>query len=239
MDATVDLTAGRRSLEPGEGPGMLVNLRPYLDENCHYVVMGLAPDCTEAEVKDAYRKQAVLYHPDSTRLPTEEATPKFLKLQEAYAQLSDPAARRWYDYTLTIDTLARAEQLDPAAARAVSGGGRASPSDGNAQRGSRYVWPYEAGNAPEWSEEYASENRERAGYVNKGTDELANGELVPLNGLATIGLGADIVAICIAVLLALGIAVSGNLGNVAIDPDANSLYALLSSSSSDYSDSVE
>ena len=247
------LPTGRGRVAPGEGSArQLVDLRPYLDDDCHYVVMDLSPDCTEAEVKDAYRKRAVLYHPDSTRLPPAEAVPKFIRLQEAYAQLSDPATRRWYDYRLTIDTLARAEQLGPRAPRldtasssaseststsASSSASRREESSSGPQAGSpRYLWPYESGartsGPPEWSEEYRVANRERAGYLNKGTDELGNGEMVPLSEFATIGLGADLIAIGVALALALGIVASGNLDNVSADPSSDPLFALLASSPS-------
>jgi DnaJ-class molecular chaperone len=59
----------------------------------YYAILGLAKDATEEEIKSAYRKLAMKYHPD--REGGDES--KFKDINEAYETLSDSAKRRVYD----------------------------------------------------------------------------------------------------------------------------------------------
>ncbi|MES3629675.1 MAG: molecular chaperone DnaJ [Longimonas sp.] len=62
----------------------------------YYDVLGVARDASEREIKKAYRKKAMKYHPD--RNPDdEEAEQKFKQAAEAYEILSDEDTRRRYD----------------------------------------------------------------------------------------------------------------------------------------------
>ncbi|MCK6506222.1 molecular chaperone DnaJ [Myxococcota bacterium] len=62
----------------------------------YYEVLGVARDSTEADIKKAYRKLAMQYHPD--RNPGDaEAEAKFKEVSEAYAVLSDAEKRGMYD----------------------------------------------------------------------------------------------------------------------------------------------
>lgn len=62
----------------------------------YYDILGVARDVAEKELKAAYRKQAMAYHPDRNSSPEAEA--KFKEASEAYEVLSDPQKRRIYDH---------------------------------------------------------------------------------------------------------------------------------------------
>ena len=62
----------------------------------YYEVLGVKKDATEDEIKKAYRKLAIKYHPD--RNPDNaEAEEKFKEAAEAYDVLHDPQKRQQYD----------------------------------------------------------------------------------------------------------------------------------------------
>lgn len=62
----------------------------------HYQTMGVARDATEEQIRKAYRKLAMKYHPD--RNPGDaDADAKFKEIQSAYDVLSDSDKKRLYD----------------------------------------------------------------------------------------------------------------------------------------------
>lgn len=62
----------------------------------YYKVLGVAPNATTDEIKKAFRKLAVKYHPDKTR-GDKAAEEKFKEINEANEVLSDPEKRKKYD----------------------------------------------------------------------------------------------------------------------------------------------
>jgi curved DNA-binding protein len=62
----------------------------------YYKLLGVARNASEAEIKKAYRKLAMKYHPDHAK-GDKTAEDKFKKLSEAYAVLSDKQKRQEYD----------------------------------------------------------------------------------------------------------------------------------------------
>lgn len=65
-------------------------------ERDYYRILELAPGATDEEIRRAYRRLALRWHPD--RNPGEpEAEEHFKAISEAYAVLVDPAKRRQYD----------------------------------------------------------------------------------------------------------------------------------------------
>ncbi|HAN40426.1 MAG TPA: molecular chaperone DnaJ [Candidatus Cloacimonetes bacterium] len=62
----------------------------------YYEVLGVSKDADEAEIKKAYRKLAMQYHPDKNP-DNKEAEEKFKEASEAYEVLSDKDKRQRYD----------------------------------------------------------------------------------------------------------------------------------------------
>ncbi|OPY10212.1 MAG: Chaperone protein DnaJ [Syntrophus sp. PtaB.Bin001] len=62
----------------------------------YYKILGLEKNASKDEIKKAYRKLALKYHPDKNP-NNKEAEEKFKKISEAYAVLSDEEKRKQYD----------------------------------------------------------------------------------------------------------------------------------------------
>ncbi|AMD19445.1 HBR544Wp [Eremothecium sinecaudum] len=66
-------------------------------KQCYYELLGVSSVASDDELKRAYRKKALQYHPDKNREDTEKATEIFATIRSAYEVLSDPQERAWYD----------------------------------------------------------------------------------------------------------------------------------------------
>ena len=71
----------------------------------YYEILGLDKNTTDDELKKAYRKLAMQYHPD--RNPGKEtwANEKFKEINEAYSILGDPQKRQQYDQFGTVGNI--------------------------------------------------------------------------------------------------------------------------------------
>ncbi len=67
-----------------------------MDKRDYYEVLGVEKTATADEIKKAYRKKAIQYHPDKNP-GDKEAEEKFKEAAEAYEVLSDPQKRQRYD----------------------------------------------------------------------------------------------------------------------------------------------
>lgn len=65
------------------------------DPKHYYEILGVAPNASAAEIKTAYRRKAMEYHPDRCHLPN--AKELFQRVEEAYRVLHDPTSRSRYD----------------------------------------------------------------------------------------------------------------------------------------------
>jgi len=66
----------------------------------YYVILGLTPWADQRQIRQSYRDLSKLYHPDTTRLPQELAIAKFREINQAYATLSNPERRSFYDRSI-------------------------------------------------------------------------------------------------------------------------------------------
>ena len=74
-----------------------------------YKTLGIMRDATEDEIKRAYKKLALKYHPDRNSNKSESereiANTKFKEIGEAYEILSDPEKKRRYDQGVEIEDI--------------------------------------------------------------------------------------------------------------------------------------
>ena len=61
----------------------------------YYDILGVSKNTDEKEIKKAYRKLALKYHPDRNK--SKDAEEKFKEISTAYAVLSNPEKRKVYD----------------------------------------------------------------------------------------------------------------------------------------------
>jgi curved DNA-binding protein len=79
--------------------------------NDYYQILGVDKSASADQIKKAYRKMAMKYHPDHAK-DDKGAEEKFKKISEAYAVLSDPEKRKQYDTYGSADFQERFSQED-------------------------------------------------------------------------------------------------------------------------------
>lgn len=75
----------------------------------YYNILNIDKKATQDEIKRAYRKLAIKYHPDKNQ-GNKDAEEKFKEISEAYEVLSDPKKREEYD---TYGSVGNGPRLDP------------------------------------------------------------------------------------------------------------------------------
>jgi curved DNA-binding protein len=71
----------------------------------YYGILGVPSNASDGEIKKAYRKLAMQYHPDRNSGKEEWANEKFKEINEAYAVLGDPQKRKQYDQFGTVGNI--------------------------------------------------------------------------------------------------------------------------------------
>jgi len=77
---------------------MMVNIKM---KNNYYEILGVAKDASSTDIKKAYHKQQMQYHPDKNK--SSGAEEKSKDINEAYQVLSDLTKRQQYDQSINIE----------------------------------------------------------------------------------------------------------------------------------------
>ncbi|KRX02093.1 Thioredoxin-like fold [Pseudocohnilembus persalinus] len=78
------------------------NQQKKTKEQNHYQTLGVKQSASEQEIRKAYKKLAIKYHPDriNDQEEKEKASEKFAEINNAYEVLTDPKLREDYDFQL-------------------------------------------------------------------------------------------------------------------------------------------
>jgi len=87
----------------------------------HYEILGVKKSSTQDEIRTAYRRLVLKYHPDRSKDP--KSTDVFIRITEAYEILSDPQRRKNYDAILSMEAAKAAEPPQQQVRTAQYGGG--------------------------------------------------------------------------------------------------------------------
>src|SRR5689334_9371100 len=95
----------------------------------YYDILGVSKSASADDIKKAYRKQALEWHPDRHKDNKEAAEKRFKEINEAYQVLSNPQKKSSYD------------QFGSAGPQGFPGGGQGNPFAG----GSPFTYTYSTG----------------------------------------------------------------------------------------------
>lgn len=73
-----------------------------LPNTCLYSLLKIKPDATQKQIKSAYYKLSLIFHPDKQGIDNKKASEKFSEISEAYNILSNANTRRVYDRSRKI-----------------------------------------------------------------------------------------------------------------------------------------
>jgi len=71
----------------------------------YYRILGVPENALDGEIKKAYRRLAMQYHPDRNPGKEEWANEKFKEINEAYGVIGDPQKRKQYDQFGTVGNI--------------------------------------------------------------------------------------------------------------------------------------
>jgi curved DNA-binding protein CbpA len=78
-----------------------MNASSTTQENLNfYEILQVSPNATQAEIRKAYLKLSLKFHPDKNPNNVEQAKEQFIRIGKAYEVLSDPVQRQSYDREL-------------------------------------------------------------------------------------------------------------------------------------------
>lgn len=69
----------------------------FTSMNNHYDILGIPESADSNTIKNAYRKQVLIWHPDRNRNKTDEAKLRFQVILQSYYILSDRHLRAEYE----------------------------------------------------------------------------------------------------------------------------------------------
>ena len=68
-----------------------------INSDDYYKILGISKDANEDEIRKAYKREALKYHPDKNINNKEVAEKNFKKVNDAYSILSDKEKKQQYD----------------------------------------------------------------------------------------------------------------------------------------------
>lgn len=84
-------TSCKSRSSPSRAPGMAMSCTSF------YEILGIPVGATSDEIKTAYRRLALVCHPDVASVGRKGTADEFMRIHTAYSTLSDPQKRAVYD----------------------------------------------------------------------------------------------------------------------------------------------